>query len=81
MLASIAEREQFRSLSAAMVRNFPQTCSISPHLFIYIKAKAGENASFSHPRQPVLSVITSIRREAVAALQVVDALHLVGSQL
>ena len=35
---------------------------------------------FCHLRPPVLSVITSIRREAVTALQVVDALHLVGGQ-
>ena len=52
----------------------------SPTFFIILRQNAGEDAPFLHPRQPVLSVITSIRREAVAALQVVDALHVVGGQ-
>ena len=43
--------------------------------------KADEDASFSHLRPLILSVLELIRREAVTALQIVDALHVVGGQL
>ena len=35
----VGERWHIALKFAAKIRNFPQNCSISPHLFIYIKAK------------------------------------------
>ena len=52
MLALIAEREQFRSLSAAKVRIYFHIKRGSPYFLIYIKAKAGEDVLFCHPRPP-----------------------------
>ena len=44
MLALMAEREQFRSLSAAKVQKVLDNCSIRPHLFNNIKAKCGRGS-------------------------------------
>lgn len=43
--------------------------------------KADEDASFCHLRPLILSVLELIRREAVTALQIIDALHVLGRQL
>ena len=53
-----------------------------PHLFYNIKAKCGRRcAVFAIFARQFFLQTASIRREAVTALQVVDALHIVGSQL
>ena len=46
MLASIAEREQFRSLSAAKIQKFLELLCDSPHLFNNIKAKRAKMLCF-----------------------------------
>ena len=52
-----------------------------PHLFYIIKAKCGRRcAVFAIFARQFFLQTASIRREAVTALQIIDALHVVGSQ-